>query len=89
MVQVVQAQNDRDENVRVLVEAMARSCEFAQDAKGLKGSPRHAVIIEKILEQVVECAYFIRDYTRDASFGRSTCCVSSGRVLCLTEILRS
>lgn len=56
--------------MRTLFIAMARSSDYAQDAKDLeKGSPRHCELIRKTLEQVVECAYFIRDYTNDKSFG--------------------
>jgi hypothetical protein len=53
-----------------LVQTMADSCSFAEEGEELtKRSKRDQDIINQILRQVMECAYFIRDYCRDGSFG--------------------
>jgi hypothetical protein len=53
-----------------LVQTMVDSCSFANEAEELKKrSERDQEIINQILRQVMECAYFIRDYCRDKSFG--------------------
>jgi hypothetical protein len=53
-----------------LVQTMADSCTFADEAEELKQcSERDQDTINQILRQVMECAYFIRDYCRDKSFG--------------------
>jgi hypothetical protein len=52
-----------------LVQTMADSCSFADEAEELKRcSERDRDIINQILRQVMECAYFIRDYC-NKSFG--------------------
>lgn len=50
--------------------AMNDSCSFADDAGELKGRlERFHVTIGQILGQVIECAYFIRDYCQDTALG--------------------
>jgi hypothetical protein len=51
---------------------MAGSCSFADEASELKSrSARDRDIINQIIHQIIESAYFIRDYCRDKSFGGS------------------
>lgn len=65
------AQNNRDQSVEQLVIQMNASCDFVDQASPLKDrSEGHKEIIGKILQQVVECAYFVRDYAKDKSFGK-------------------
>jgi hypothetical protein len=53
-----------------LVRTMANSCSFADEAEELKNRSKiDQDIMNQILHQVMECAYFIRDYCRDESFG--------------------
>lgn len=50
---------------------MADACSFAEDAEELKDhSEQFHTIAGKILQQVMECAYFIRDYGKDTSFSK-------------------
>jgi hypothetical protein len=52
-----------------LVQMMADSCSFADEAKELeKRSKADQEIINQILRQVTECAYFIWYYCKDQSF---------------------
>ena len=70
MHQVVQAQTALDDEVRNLIDEMDKSCKIAVEADPLrKRSSRFNEILEKLLAQVSECAYFVTDYCRDKSFG--------------------
>ena len=71
ILQVVKAQSDRDQSVSELVVVMAKTCDVVCEAGGLKErSERHKPIITQILQQVVQCAYFVRDYSKERSFGK-------------------
>jgi hypothetical protein len=57
---------------------MGDTCSFADEGEELKKrSKRDQEIINQILRQVMECAYFIRDYCRDKSFGMRNLACSS------------
>ena len=76
--QVVQAQAALDDNVKNLIDEMDKSCKIADEAAPLKKhSLRFNEILEKLLVQVSECAYFVTDYCRDKSFGMCSggCCL--------------
>lgn len=69
-IQVVMAQNNRDMAINELVISMAESCKIINEADALgKDSTHHQGIIQRFSQLVVECAYFIRDYAKDRSFG--------------------
>src|SRR6266849_4645787 len=68
--QVVQAQAALDDDVTKLIDEMDKSCKIVVEADPLKKrSSRFNEILEKLLAQVSECAYFVTDYCRDKSFG--------------------
>ena len=68
--QVVQAQVALDDDVKNLIDEMDKSCKIADEGAPLKKySPRFNEILEKLLVQVSECAYFVIDYCREKSFG--------------------
>jgi len=76
--QVVQAQAALDDNVKILIDEMDKSCKIADEAAPLKKhSPRFNEILEKLLVQVSECAYFVTNYCREKSFGTcsGSCCL--------------
>lgn len=74
--QVIQEQNALDEKVKALVDAMHRSCDFVESADDLRRrSERQNLTIIRILQQVTQCAYFVREYCRDERFGKQTRCV--------------
>lgn len=52
-----------------MVEAMADACSFAEQAEPLAELSKHQrAVVNLILQQVIECAYFIKAYCKD-SFG--------------------
>lgn len=68
--QVAQAQVTLDDNVRNLIDEMDKSCKIAEEAAPLKKrSSRFNEILEKVLQQVTECAYFVLNYSGEKSFG--------------------
>jgi len=59
-----------------LVEKMDESCKVVEDAASLRDrSQRSDEIIGKILLQVIQCTYFIREYCGQRSFGMHVVCV--------------
>lgn len=67
LLQVVSDQAKRDKSIIKLCDAMARACEFADDAKFLRErSQQHDIIIGRILKQIIQCAFFIRSYCQEA-----------------------
>ena len=70
--QVVLDQTDRDKNVKQLLEVMNDVYSFVNDAELVKervGSQKQIVVL--MVEQTIQCAYFIRDYSADIHFGTS------------------
>ena len=48
---------------------MADSCTFGTDAKAsMKASDTHIEIIVRIMQQIIECTYFVRAYYQNKSF---------------------
>ena len=67
---VVKLQADRDALIQQLVGEMDESCKVAQDAAPLRGqSRRSGDIVTKILLQVVQCTYFVKEYCSERGFG--------------------
>lgn len=60
---------------------MDESCKVAQDAASLRGqSPRAGEVVVKILVQLVQCTYFVKEYCSKRSFGMNNAvceCLSS------------
>jgi hypothetical protein len=68
--QIASAQKQRDDKVKELVLIMAESCSFADEADILKTYwKKDEEIIDQLLRQLMECAYFIRDYCKDEYLG--------------------
>lgn len=75
MSQVISEQNALDANVTELVDAMHQSCDFVESADDLRRqSERQNLAVIRILLQVTQCAYFVREYCRDERFGKQTLC---------------
>jgi hypothetical protein len=73
-VQVVKLQSDRDVLIQKLVGEMDESCKVAQDAASLRDhSQRSNDIVLKILQQVVQCTYFVKEYCSKRCFGMYEC----------------
>lgn len=54
-----------------LVEAMAAACSFVEGAEPLRPKSRqYCDIINNIISQVIQCAYFVEAYCRDKNFGK-------------------
>ena len=65
---MVLAQRARDLKVLDLVKEMEKTYSFTVSADELKNYPVLQDIIVLMLEQTIECGYFIQDYTR-SNFG--------------------
>jgi hypothetical protein len=61
---MVQAQHARDQQILGLVTAMENTYSFVVSADELKTHPVLQDIIERILQQTIECGYFVQEYTR-------------------------
>lgn len=69
---MVSAQSALDDKIKGLVLTMGDSCSFADNIEELKHrSDQFHTIAGQILQQVMECGFFIRDYCKDTSFGKS------------------
>ena len=67
---VVKLQTERDSLIQRLIGEMDESCRAAQDATPLRDqSQRSGEIVIKILIQVIQCSYFVKEYCSDPSFG--------------------
>ena len=67
-------QSDRDLLIQELVGEMDESCEVAQDAAQLRNqSQRSNNVVLKILQQVVECTHFVKEYCSERRFGMYDC----------------
>jgi hypothetical protein len=66
----VKLQAERDSLIQRLIEEMDESCKAAQDAAPLRDqSQRSREIVVKILIQVIQCSYFVKEYCSERSFG--------------------
>ena len=53
---------------------MDESCKIAQDAAQLRNqSQRSNEVVLDILQQIVECAYFVKEYCGERRFGMYHC----------------
>jgi len=68
---IILAQRDRDDAVSRLVGAMDDIFSFVHEAEPISKIRSHQEIIVVMTKQTTECAYFIRDYAADKSFGKS------------------
>jgi hypothetical protein len=68
---IILAQRDRDAAVSHLVKAMDDIFSFVHEAEPVSKIKSHQEIIVVMTKQTTECAYFIRDYAMDKSFGKS------------------
>ena len=60
----------RDDIIRQLIEEMDESCKAATEAAPLRDqSGRSNEIVVKILLQVIQCTYFVKEYCSERSFG--------------------
>jgi hypothetical protein len=64
------AQKSRDESVGRLVETMNDTFEFVNEAEPLKIIKSHKQIIVLIIQQAIECGFFIRDYSSNKEFSK-------------------
>ena len=67
---VVKLQTERDSLIQHLIGEMDESCNVAQDAAPLRDeSKRSGEIVVKILMQVIQCTYFVKEYCSEWLFG--------------------
>lgn len=60
----------RDAKLEAMVDAMADACSFAEEAEPLRELPKpQSVTIDRILQQVLECTFFINGYCKKEQFG--------------------
>lgn len=72
--QVIRDGVDRDSRMQELMATVKVTCDFAKDAvarQDLADGQKNIII--KMLQQVVECCLFIRDYAKDESFVARAC----------------
>ena len=62
--QMIQAQQARDQQILGLLTAMEDTYSFVVSAEELKDHPVLQDIVKQILMQMIECGYFIQEYTR-------------------------
>ena len=76
---VVKLQTERDTLVQQLIGEMDETCKAAQDAAPLRDqSQRSGEIVVKILIQVIQCTYFVKEYCSERSFGmRENPCIQT------------
>ena len=66
----VKLQAERDSLIQQLIGEMDESCKAAQDAAPLRDhSQRSGEIVVKILIQIIQCSYFVKEYCSERSFG--------------------
>ena len=66
----VKLQAERDSLIQQLIGEMDESCKAAQDSASLRDqSQRSGEIVAKILIQVIQCTYFVKEYCSERSFG--------------------
>jgi len=70
--QTILAQVDRDNRIAGLVEAMDDVFSFLEEAEPIKKIESHGRVIELMVQQTTECAYFIREYAMNKSLCRLT-----------------
>jgi len=72
---VVKLQADRDAGIQQLMGEMDESCKVAKDAASLRDRSQHSdEIVGKILLQILQCTYFVKEYCSERSFGMHVAC---------------
>jgi hypothetical protein len=84
----VEAQNDRDNRFRQLIKVTSDTFLFLNTLKvsALEG---HRQTIKLLTLQTTECAYFIRDYTKQKSFSKPNVTPLSERHLMHLSVIRA
>ena len=60
----------RDDTIRQLVEEMDESCKAAKEAAPLRDRSSHSdEVVVKIILQIIQCTYFVKEYCSERSFG--------------------
>jgi hypothetical protein len=70
-VQIILAQVDRDKAVLALINKMTQVYEFICQEETLDQISSMHIIIGQISQQTLECAHFIRDYSKTKDFCES------------------
>ncbi|GJJ10992.1 hypothetical protein Clacol_005221 [Clathrus columnatus] len=68
VVNVIAYTQDVDQNILDLFETLDATYKFIEDTKEIENYPSYKRILSTLAKQTVECAYFIRDYAKNASF---------------------
>jgi len=67
---MTKAQVLRDGKINKLIQEMDGSCKMARDVAPLRERAQDVdEIVPKILNQVIECTYFVKGYWEQKSFG--------------------
>jgi hypothetical protein len=74
--QIILAQTERDQSIQSLLERLGEVYDFMSQKDTLGQISSKRSIAGRIAQQIVECARFIRDYSKKKSFGESSCCTS-------------
>ncbi|GJJ11080.1 hypothetical protein Clacol_005311 [Clathrus columnatus] len=59
---------DVDQNILDLFETLDATYKFIADTKGIENHPSYKRILSTLAKQTVDCAYFVRDYAKNANF---------------------
>ncbi|KIJ49025.1 hypothetical protein M422DRAFT_246806 [Sphaerobolus stellatus SS14] len=65
---VWKAQKDRDSNMFMLLQTIHDFCDFVHEAAPTEIVPSQWKILQKIMEQIIDCSQFISGYCKDHSF---------------------
>lgn len=66
------SQAARDAKLKRLIDAMVDACSFVEPVEPLvKLSKHQSDTINRILQQVIQCTYFIKAYCKNDSFGEA------------------
>ncbi|GJJ11003.1 hypothetical protein Clacol_005232 [Clathrus columnatus] len=68
VVNVIVYTQDVDQNILDLFETLDATYKFIEDTKEIENYPSYKCILSTLAKQTVDCAYFIRDYAKNASF---------------------
>jgi hypothetical protein len=74
--QVILAQTERDQSIQSILERLGEVYTFMSQKDTLSQISSKRRIAGRIVQQTVECAHFIRDYSKKKSFGESSYCTS-------------
>ena len=67
-IKIILAQRDLDDSIRHLVVTMNDMYAFIHEAEPLEKIESHRQIVALMMQQTVECGYFIRDYAKNKDF---------------------